>query len=70
MIVTHHMRHISMPVNQTINKIYMQCNILLNENKSMPQSVYARNNKMRTVWLLETNSIPFLIDLVYILGQN
>ena len=43
MIATHHMRHIFMPVNQIINGIYMQCNILLNENKSIPQSVFAKN---------------------------
>ena len=36
MIVTHHLRHLSTPINQTINKIYMQHNILLNENKSIP----------------------------------
>ena len=33
--VRHPMRHICMPTNQTINGIYIQCNILLNENKSI-----------------------------------
>ena len=31
MITTHHVRHICMSVDQTINNIFMQCNILLNE---------------------------------------
>ena len=28
MIATHHVRHIGMPIGQTINGICMQCNIL------------------------------------------
>ena len=49
MIMTHHVRHIFMPIDQTINKIYMQCNILLNQNNSIPQTVFAKNNQMRIV---------------------
>ena len=45
MITTCHMRHIFTPVDQTINGNYMQCNILLSENKSIPQSGFAKNNK-------------------------
>ena len=30
MITTHHVRHIFMPANQTIKKLIMLCNILLN----------------------------------------
>ena len=48
----------------------MQHNKLLNDNKSIPQSVFTHNTKMGTVWLLKTNSIPFMVDLVYILVQN
>ena len=66
---TCHVRHIFMPVDQIINKIYLQCNNLLNENNSI-QRVLTKNNQMRTVWLLKTNSILFLVDLVYILVQN
>ena len=36
MVTTCHIRHISMPVDQTINEIYMQCNNLLNESNSIP----------------------------------
>ena len=36
MITTHHVRHIFTPIDQTIARIHMQCNILLNENKSIP----------------------------------
>ena len=43
----HPMRHICMPTNQTINDIYIQCNILLNENKSVPQSVFAKKNHFK-----------------------
>ena len=68
--VRHPMRHFFMPGEQTINGICMHCNILLNDNKSIPQTVFTNNNKMRTVWLLKTNSIPFMVDLVYILVQN
>ena len=58
------MRHIFTPGEQTINWICMHCNILLNHNKSIPQTVFTNNNKMKT------NSIPFMVDLVYILVQN
>ena len=64
------MRHFFTPGEQTINGICMHCNILLNDNKSIPQTVFTNNNKMRTVWLLKTNSIPFMVDLVYILVQR
>ena len=64
------MRQFFTPGEQTINGICMHCNILLNDNKSIPQTVFTNNNKMRTVWLLKTNSIPFMVDLVYILVQN
>ena len=43
------MRHICMPINQTINGIYMQCNILLHENKSIQQHVYAKKNHVKQV---------------------
>ena len=42
-------RHIFMPVEQTINGICMQCNILLDDNKPITQTVFTYNNKMRTV---------------------
>ena len=53
-------RHIFMPVDQTINGIRMHSNILLNDNKSIPQ----------TFLPLKTNSIPCMVDLVYIMVQN
>ena len=59
MVTTCHVRHIFTPVNQIMNKICMQYNNLLNENNSIPQSVFAENNQMKIVCLLETNSIPF-----------
>ena len=37
-----------MPINQ-INGIYMQCNILLNENKSIPQSIFAKKNHVKQI---------------------
>ena len=49
MSMRHPMRHIFMSVDHTINGICMQCNILLNEHNSIPQSVFANNNQMRTV---------------------
>ena len=57
MSVRHPMRHIFMSVDQTINGIIMHHNVLLNDNKSIPQTVFTNNNKMRTVRLLKTNSI-------------
>ena len=45
-------------------------NIVLNDNKSIPQTVFTHTTKMGTVWLFKTNSIPFMVDLVYILVQN
>ena len=42
MIVTHHIRHICMPVNQTINGICMQCNILLEQKKSTPMKHFCK----------------------------
>ena len=40
-----------MSAEQTINGICMHCNILLNDNKSIPQTVFTNNNnKMRTVF--------------------
>ena len=41
------MRHIYTPVNQTINGIYIQCNIWLNENNSIPSTVCAKNNHVK-----------------------
>ena len=40
--VRHPVRHICMPADQTIDRIYMQCNLLLNENNSIPQTVLQR----------------------------
>ena len=48
----------------------MQCNKLLNDSKSIPQSVFTHNTKMGTAWLLKTISIPFTVDLVYISGNK
>ena len=70
MIMTHHVQHIFMPINQTINWICMQCNILLNEHNSLPQSIFAKNNQMRSVLLLKANSIPFMVGPVHILVKN
>ena len=36
MIVTCHIRHIFMPIDQNIKKIYLQCNNLLNQNNEQP----------------------------------
>ena len=36
------MRHICMPANHTINGIYMQCNILLNENNQSHEAFLQR----------------------------
>ena len=47
----------------------IQCNKLLNVNKSIPQSVFTQNTKMGRVWLLKTISISFSVELVYILVQ-
>ena len=44
MDATHHIRHIFTPINQNINKIYLQCNNLLNQNYSIPQTVLGKNN--------------------------
>ena len=60
----------SMPVNQTINGIEVCCNILLNDNNSIPQTVFSNNSKMRTVGLLPPNAILFLVEPMYILVQN
>ena len=35
-VMTHHVKHIFMLADQTINRICMQCNILLNQDKSIP----------------------------------
>ena len=43
------MRHICTPADQTINGIYMQCNILLNENKSIPQGVFTKKNHVKQI---------------------
>ena len=42
-IATHRVRHVYAPGDQTINGIYIHCNISLNENKSIPQGVFAKN---------------------------
>ena len=63
--VRHPIRHFFTSGEQTINGICMHCNMLLNDNKSIPQTVFTKNTKMKTVWLLKTNSISFMVDLVY-----
>ena len=49
MIMTCHVRHIFMPVDKKINEIYLQCNNLLDQNNSIPQTDFAKNNQMSTV---------------------
>ena len=61
------MRHFFTPGEQTINGI---CMLLLNDNNSIPQTVFSNNSKMRTVWGLKQNSTPFLVEPMYILVQN
>ena len=60
----------STPIHQPINGIQFHDNILLNDNKSTPQSVFTHNTKMGTVWVLKTISIPFYVQAMYILVQN
>ena len=60
----------SMPIDQTINGIKVRRKFLLNDNNSIPQTVFSNNTKMRTVWELKQNSIPFLVEPMYILVQN
>ena len=59
--------HLSIKLSMGFN---MQCNKLLNYNKSIPQIAFSHNTKIGTVWLLKTISIPFPVNLVYILLQN
>ena len=46
MIMTCHVRHIFMPIDQNIKKIYLQCNHLLfnllNQNNSILQTVFCK----------------------------
>ena len=68
MVTTHHVRHIFMPIDQIINKVYMQCTNLLNQFN--PTNCFCKEQPNENSLMLKTNSIPFLIDLVYILVQN
>ena len=58
MIVTHHVRDIFMPIDQNIKKLYLQQNHLLNQNNSIPQTVFAKNNQTRTVSIFATKFNP------------
>ena len=52
------MRHIFMPVNQTINGICMRCNILLNDNKSIPQIVFTNKQQNENDLIVENKFNP------------
>ena len=56
--------------SQTNNGILVRCKVLLNDNNSIPLTVFSNNSKMRTVWELKPNSIPFLVEPMYNLVQN
>ena len=48
MFMTHHVRHIFMPINQTINKIFISCNYLLNvtiQSHPIKDGCYKSNEK-------------------------
>ena len=68
MIMTHHIRHIFMPINQTINESFMQHYILLIYHFKPIHQTMLVENKQELVLLLQ-HSIPFTIDLVYLLVQ-
>ena len=58
MIATCHVRHIFMPINQNFKKIYAQCNNLLNQNNSIPQTVFAKNNQNENSLIVENKFNP------------
>ena len=64
-VVTHHVRHIFMPVDQIINKIYLQCNNLLNENNSIPQTVFAKNNQMTLIAYFKEKSNSLHLFIIF-----
>ena len=47
-----------MPIDQNFKKIYAQCNNLLNQNNSIPQTVFAKNNQNENSLIVENKFNP------------
>ena len=66
MIVTCHMRHSFMPINQTNKNVFISCNNLLTEHFNPIQQNEVIAHKRQLVGLLQ-QSIPFLVAILYIM---
>ena len=52
------MRHSFTPIDQTINGNCMQCNILLNQDNSIPKTAFTNNNKNENSLIVVTKINP------------
>ena len=57
-VMTCPIRHIFIPIDQIINRVHLQCNNLLNEHNSIPQTVFAKEQPNKNSLIVENKFNP------------